>query len=419
MVALRSWRFSPLLAGVLLLGAACRDAAPDAPEAAPLTPELRQVLEQVATIRGLRAPDALLAAPVAPGRTREALAATLTGEDREQFRHLTTLYRLLGQLGPDEHFEDVYLDFAADNLVGFYSPIEDRLFVVADGPTLDPGTLSRQQRSTVAHEFVHALQDANFDLPGLFKQTADDLDWSLALSAVLEGDAVVNEGLWTREHAFRPHETFSMLLSGGSASGVSASIEREFRFPYEAGAEWVSTAGPNAGRAAVNEVLSGRRITTAEILHPGLRAAGWTPASVALPDVSRALGGGWKHEAGGAFGEFHLRNYLQLHAPALAAVGAADGWSGDRYDVYVRDGAAVAVLRVRFRDAQESSEFVTAHDRWLTEAGAELRQSEKRTFATLADGRTIARSSTPGEVTLVIGSNREFAEKAAAILGGG
>ncbi|MBK8558455.1 hypothetical protein [Candidatus Amarobacter glycogenicus] len=107
---------------------------------------------------------------------------------------------------------------------------------------------------------------------------------TLALTAVIEGDAVLHEGLWTRGHAQQVGAGRAWLGAQAPRAAVPPSVEREWRFPYEAGTEWVSVVRASGGQQAVDTVLRGRRITTAEILHPELFASGWKRADVALPD---------------------------------------------------------------------------------------------------------------------------------------
>lgn len=198
------------------------------------------------------------------------------------------------------------------------------------------------------------------------------------------------------------------------------SIEREFRFPYTNGAEWVSIVRTQRGNEAIDGVLRGRRLTTAEVIHPDLYDAGFTPESVSLPDLAQVVGGDWKHESGGAFGEFQLRNYLQLELTALPATQAATGWRGDRYDVYVRGADSVAALHLRFASAEEAQQFVSAQGAFFEAAKATVTPANGRLIAEFPDGRTTIRTNTANaDMVFVIGSTRAVAELAYAALSGG
>ena len=406
------WTLTTTLVVAAVTFASCTGGGENAPASKALPPDLQAVLEQVSTIRGLPAPTGIRAGAITREQVSRTLKATLTDGDRQAFAHLTTLYRLLGHLGPGEEYEGAYLAFAGDALIGFYAPKDRALWVVTpDGGTVNFESLERQEQSTIAHELTHALQDGSFDVQALFAKAKDDLDWILALNAVLEGDAVNIEGAWTRQYALRPVN--AVLAAFGQTESAPVSIERELRFPYTNGPEWVSIVRTRSGNGPIDNVLRGQRLTTAEIIHPGLFEAGFRPETVTLPDLTPALGDGWKHTSGGAFGEFQLRNYLQLELTALPATQAATGWAGDRYDVYSHGAEAVAAFHVLFSSPDEASEFITAQDAFFEAAKATVTSDPARKEASLPDGRTTIRAAAPGAgVVFVIGSNANVARAA-------
>ena len=184
---------------------ACRDSGPNTQ---PLTPELDAVMAQVAELRGLPPARDIEAGTVKREDVRKLLSESLSGEDRETFGTLTTLYRLMGLIGGEDDYESLYLDFAAGAVIGFYEPADERFWVVSEESEVDFESFDATLRSTVAHEFVHALQDEAFDLEDLLARSSADLDWSLGLSAVLEGDASFHErpGHWRTSLARTPEE---------------------------------------------------------------------------------------------------------------------------------------------------------------------------------------------------------------------
>ena len=420
------------LSVIFALSVACSQGGSERPSGDPLPPDLQAVLERVAAIRGLSAPPGIRVAAITREQIPDTLKATLTETDRTAFAHLTTLYRLLGHLGPNETYEDAYFGFAGNNLIGFYAPSQRTLYIVTvDGKSVDFASLGTLERSTIAHELTHALQDGSFDVQKLFAGAADDLDWSLALNSVLEGDAVNVEGLWTRDHAgdpgTQPSRSAGGMLPGmgstdrGAAAPALASappsVEREFRFPYTTGVEWVSIVRSRSGNQPIDAALGGRRLTTAAVIHPDLFESGFEPQQVSLPDIATLLGSGWKHESGGAFGEFQLRNYLQLHLTALPATQAAAGWFGDRYDVYTNGAEAAALFNVRFASAEEAAQFAAAQDEFFKNADAVVTGGTNGLTAVFPGGQTTVRAALGGpDVLFVIGSSRDAAEAALSAL---
>lgn len=408
------------IAVAALLVGGCRETAPDPFATQPLTPELQQMLEEIANLRGLDPPPALEAGTVSRLDVPALLDRELTDADRQWFARTTTLYRLLGHLKPDEDYLSVFRDFGADAIVGLYSPASNRLWVVQREPRIDVDAMSPAERSALAHELVHAIQDYHFQLDELSARTGNDFDWSMAATSVIEGDAVTHQGLWDGRQLVLPGGARLFLTTQPLAGSTPPSIERELRFPYTTGAEWVNIVRSEEGTAAIDRYLAGEPISTAHILHPELRKAGWQPERVALADLSAALGDGWARESGGTFGEFHLRNYLELGLPALPAVQGAAGWRGDRYDVYVRGGGSVAVFRVRFASSDEAAEFAAAQRDMLGAAGAETTVDGGRFDAAMRDGRTTIQLTAPGsaEVVFIVGSTREVAERVALAVAG-
>jgi hypothetical protein len=364
---------------------------------------------QVAGIRGLPAASGVEVGTVRREDVRGLLQDTLSERDKRAFAEMTALYRLVGVIGPGDDVEDLYLEFAARAVIGFYEPADDDFWLVDGATPIDFDSFDATLRATVAHEFVHALQDERFDLPSLLGRAAGDLDWSLGLSAVLEGDATHHERLWAVQYlpGSPVGGTSGRTVSGGS---IPAALEREFRFPYEAGLDWASLVGALNANAATEAVLGGRRITTAEILHPQLASAGWQPGTVDLPDLS---GLGWKRTSSGSFGEFRLRNVLQLQLDGLRSVAAAEGWAGDGVDVYEAADQSVAVIRVAFASNAELAQFRGAVDDWLVAAGATAGGPSSE----LRDGRGLAVSAlSPTEAVLIFATNPEIANKALAAL---
>jgi hypothetical protein len=153
-------------------------------------------------------------------------------------------------------------------------------------------------------------------------------------------------------------------------------------------------------------------------MHPTIRDSGWLPEEVILPDISSGLGEGWTRSTEGVLGEFRLANYLQLWLPSLEALGAAQGWTGDRFGLYANGDTTVAVFRSKYFDPKDAGEFAQAHLRLLQQSGAAVEETATGTSATYSTGRTVIqlRDSASDEVIFVIGSTPEAAEGAAGLL---
>ncbi len=381
--------------------------------------DVRQMLADVASIRGLPPPKDLKVGTVRRSDAAALIERTLTADDRATFARTTTLYRLLGHLGPNEDYLADYLAFIGNAFVGLYVPADKTLWIVRDGP-FQLSELTSAERATVAHELTHTIQDSSFDIGRRAVAVTNDLDASLALTCVIEGDAVTNQDLYTAKYGAAPRVIplagGTLFLLAGAHGGAPASIERELRFPYVTGADWVNVLRQSSGTAPIDAILKGQPVSTAVILHPELFAKGWQPEAVSLPDLSGPLGG-WKHDSGGTLGEFGLYNYLQLELPALTALIAAAGWTGDHYDVYTHDKDSLAVFRIRFNDPAEAREFAGAQQALLEASGARVTTDRGVSFAALDGGRIVARPSQSGsEVVFAIATNEAAAKTAVQAL---
>src|SRR6185369_6322235 len=176
------------------LVSSCGGGAGSGFESAPMSDQLRQLLGDVAAVRALPPPDELRVGTIPRAQAAALVQRALTGSDRDSLERTGTLYRLLGHLAPGEDYLDDYVSFLGSALIGLYVPKDRTLWIVDYGP-LDLATLTPTEKGAVIHELTHAIQDANFDLSRRVASVGGDLDGSLALTCVIEGDAVANQNL--------------------------------------------------------------------------------------------------------------------------------------------------------------------------------------------------------------------------------
>lgn len=357
--------------------------APELPEGGPLPEALQGIVAEVVAQRGLAAPDELHAGLVGRDDGVRLVEASLTDDDRRWFANTTTLYRLLGYLGPEDDYLARYLGFARAAVAGFYIPATRTIWLISEDPGRGWDALTQQEKATLAHEIVHALQDHAFDLEAGTRTRMDDLDRYLAWQAVVEGDAVVQERLFAQEGRRLPVGGSVVLFARATQSpgGLPAPVDRVLRFPYTTGPQWVGFIMGHGGVDAVDAALRDPPAATTVLLHQGAYARDWQPEPVERPDGRSALGEGWTVESSGTFGEFHLLNLLLTRLRALDAAKGAAGWAGDHYAVFRHDdGRAAGLFRFRFSDATQADEALAALRELLGGETGRLRSS----FASVA-----------------------------------
>ncbi len=377
-----------------------------------------QLMDQVAAVRELKPPASLKVGLVARSDVPKLIDSLLTPQDRATMAKTTTLYRLLGLLGPDQSYEDVYRGFVAEALAGVYSPKDTALWVVhPDGQKTDFGDLSTDEQQVLEHELTHAVQDANFDLARI-SQEADGLDQSLTATALIEGDAVSTQRNYdARYKAMAVGAAVVVVDMTRLEAGTPAAIQRELTFPYTQGSDWVDGIRQRGGDSAVDALFQRVPDGTVFVFHPERIGTGWTPQRVVLPSLAAALGKGWTEQSSGQFGQFELQNYLELRLPGLDAVQGADGWAGDHYAVYVHGDESAAASRIAFDTPAHAQRFAATQDRLLKAEGAAISKQGGETTATLSGGNTTIRLAPQGStVTYVIGSSAAIAKSAASAL---
>ncbi len=377
----------------------------------PLPPIVQETLDAVAKLRGLDAPPALKARVVTRAEMPAAFAAALTDSDRAWFARTTTLYRLLGYLRADQDYYSLYLSLAEGAILGFYNPIDDTLVVATEGGAASFEALSAGERGVLAHELVHAIQDYHFHLDQTTAAVLDDLDRNLAYTAVIEGDANTHQQLYIRRATLPTGAGPILLLSAAASQSLPLPISRELQFPYTSGAEWIAGLRAKLGTGAIDALLKTPPSGTWQVFHPDRTA--FTPTAVKLPDLASPLGGGWRRDSGGAFGEFQWGNFLQTRLRGLDATTAAATWTGDHYDVYRNGAEAVAVFDLRTAD---DAALPVQLKKWLDGSGTQVSEREGVTAGVMTDGRTFLIRPAPGRTLMVIGSSETLARRALELL---
>jgi hypothetical protein len=287
----------------------------------------------------------------------------------EEVERLTIAYRLFGLIPDTLDLEALLLDLYTEQVVGYYDPVSDSLFVVGGA---DPVEL----RLIVAHELVHALQAQYLPLDSLLSAKGDN-DRRTASQAVLEG-----QGILASLVALMPDQDFSMMPEFWREyrQGVREQQERMpvFRaapaiiretviFPYLGGADFV--------RWFVNEypdtVPFGPRMPTSteQILHTSRYRVGDMPVPLEFSSAAAIV-----YDDG--LGEFEIRVLVSvLSGSESMGAAAAEGWGGDRYAVLeAGSGHALAWWTV-WDTPQASRRFATVLEReWRGRDGGTPRE---------------------------------------------
>jgi hypothetical protein len=302
------------------------------------------------------------------------------------------LYKALGLMPEADSLRDLYLELLASQVAGFYDPEAKELFVVSRS-----GQINGADKITFAHEYGHALQDANFDIFKSPEELRDQTDQGAARAALYEGDATLLMLLWAQGGNMTPEEIQEYLEAGSDPESL-AILERMpqilvqgLLFPYQSGAQFVLPVQTADGWDGVDALYERPPTTTEQILHPEKYEAQEGAIEVDIPDdVAAQMGDGWTAALEDSWGEFQTRVWLtESGVPVDAATEAAAGWGGDR----------VVVLT-----GPDGSWAVALDTTWDTAADAEAFRDAAETAAGSLDGEASVVGS--GEdVTVLVGSD--------------
>ena len=361
-----------------------------APASAPASPAATQdasvvyslIRDQVEAIRGLEPTSDVEPVTIDETQLLENLEAEIDAEQSPEEMALSEdLLGTLGLIPEGSSIRELTLDLLAGQVAGYYSPDRDELFVVSrTGQLVGP-----VERVTYAHEFVHQLQDQNFDLGSLDTTAVDDSDRALAQLALIEGDASWAQTMWLFEH-LTPAELGEVATvapeSQAALDNAPAYLRDTAIFPYFGGLLFVQQLVGEGGYEAVDAAFADPPVSTEQVIHPEKYLDREAPIEVRIAaGLAGRIGDGWSEAVRDTLGELILRTWLDEHgvgipttfplpAPSEEALEAATGWGGDRL-VLLRhaDGSLAIAMSTTWDTADDAAEFAEAAETALTDPG--------------------------------------------------
>jgi hypothetical protein len=330
-------------------------------------PAFVQAVEQVtAAHRGL---DFLDDVPV-DVRTDAQLDARL-GEivdasiSPEQLQRRTLAWRTIGVIPPDADLARAVRSYYRGEVLGFYVPQTGEL--VATGSDADPSLL---EAVILAHELTHALDDQHFDLVRVDRLGSHCRD-ELAMAALGAVEGSAQYFATTAIADLRPiaEGTGIADVGDGASPDVPPFFQTLQQWPYTAGVSFIQSRFEEGGTTAVDEAIRHLPVSTEQVLHPQ-RYPNDTPQPLDVPDLSAALGPGWRDLDVMEIGEAWLQLALSLRIDGVLLDRAAAGWDGGIYRAWT-DGDRVAVLlRTMWDTSGDADEFAAAMRAWIGEGSA-------------------------------------------------
>jgi hypothetical protein len=411
-----------LLAGGVLSVVRSGDDGPDHPDA--WDPRVADLAAFVEDERGLSFEHPVHVDFLSEDAFRDDLTTPeddLTDEDREYIEHATGLLRALGLVEGDVDLFSVTNELYGGGVAGLYDYETERISVRGD-------ELTPMIRSTLVHELTHVLQDQHFDLDRDF---GDDDEAASAFQAIVEGDADRIELAYEADlpedevEALADEEAAAAEEAEGDLDAVPDFLVASFGAPYALGDAFLTMYVETDGEEAIDDLFDADRTVSMEhLFDPWTFSDGDEVVDVAIPD----LDDGEELTDDGPFGllgwYFMLASRLDTHE-ALAAV---DGWGGDAYVSFERDGQACVRIDYVGDSRQQTGQMHRALRDWVDsmpdgtasveERGDGLRfescdpgpEAEERSPTGASDALTLAASRTYITATLLAeGAPEDFA----------
>ena len=370
---------------------------------------LAKVKAGISQVRGLDFIEPVEAEYLTTQELTDYLQGLMGEDEREELRQLDELLTLLGLIDTDVDLVNLYLDLLSEGVLGAYDSEEGRLVVRLEGDALGPG-----EELTLAHELTHALQQQHFDIDSLLKETGDNFDRGLAVTALAEGDATLSELLYLQANSLSVPSVPDMLVY----NSAPAIIQDLLIFPYASGLRMVTQNFGEEDWSDVNAAYEDPPQSTEQVIHPEKYLEGEAPLQVALPEIEDALGPSWALIYSSVGGEFLLRHYLGLQLRTGDVDEAASGWGGDAFALY-GDATDQHLLLWSFRwdSTDDAEEFFEGY--------AELTENEGG-WSDISKGASYSQWGRPNRwvylqgsgdyVSVIIAPSRELTTKLAPLL---
>ena len=293
----------------------------------------------------------------------------------ELLETLYSVYRALELAEPGLDLGGLILEYMLSRIAGYYDVNSASMTVILADDDLPVNGLAAPQLMTYAHEYAHALQDQHYDLSALadLRRNTDSLDYRLALSALVEGDATLVSGFYFEGLLDRNREKTTSELQAAAIAApeppdeLPPIIEAELRFAYFTATKFAAQVGLQSDWAVINQALRDKPILTAEhIYHPERFLAGDVPVTFDPPDLSANADDSWELVYDNRVGEFYLRQHLRTQFTQDNAARLSQGWGGDRLQIYV--------------NASDDEIIWAWHHVWDTEKDAERFAAGYRSF---------------------------------------
>jgi hypothetical protein len=310
----------------------------------------------------------------------------------EEFRANEMAMKAFGLLPRSLDLKPLLIQVYSEEIAAFYDPKTKTMHLIEEPESkakAQPTFLERlfgkksgfdkdENKTVIAHELTHALSDQHYDLERLHKDAKHDDDRSLAVSALIEGEAtlaMMGAGMddWDGSKVIKLPAAdldrglslispFLTMMGGGKSLREAPTIISEtMTFPYLRGMIFCAKLTNDGGWKAVDDAYKSPPVSTEQVLHPEkYRGHPDLPTMIDLRELKP--GADWKELGRNVLGELQISIMLGRHGARAAA-----GWDGDRYAVFEGPGGKLGLVWFSTWDSEDDArEFTRAYARYQT-----------------------------------------------------
>ena len=369
------------MAAVLLLAAFLAGPAIAIAQAPAATADKRALLDQadevlaeMSKLTGLPIKAPLKKKMLSRPEIRSLLEQTLDEEYTPQQIHKEEgELKAFGLVSKEFDLREFLLTFYTEQAAGVYDP-RSKTMIIADW------TPAELQRTVLAHELTHALQDQNFDLLEFTHAHRDNADAMAARQAVVEGHAtaaMVQQMMGGAPLAALPN--LQPMMEGAiqqqfaefpAFTKAPYFFRLQALFPYIHGMGFAQRAlRAEGGWENLSSIFKNPPTLTKEIFEPQIYFDGHPPEPITLsrpPALER--GGGLRVLSENTFGQLGYLALLGQFISEAEAKTIAPAWLADRFIVYESrtDGRLALIARTRWAGSEAALAFFRAYHTILT-----------------------------------------------------
>jgi hypothetical protein len=316
-------------------------------------------------------------------------------EDTQRLERSAASLKKFGLLPRDFELRPYLLQLLREQVAGFYDAKTKTVYLL---DWVDP----ESQKSVLAHELTHALQDQNYGLekwaegkgkPKTDAEIVANDEESSAKQAVIEGQAMIT----LLDYSLAPvggsvvnSPEIVEAMKAGMVSGDATSplfskaplfLRQALVFPYQQGLDFIRTILAKRGKqAAFAGTMENPPVNSRQVVTPETYLSAEKIPPVPIADIDKLLGKDYERYDFGGIGQFDIGVMIEQWAEAKLAAKVSPAWRGGYYWVGrkhgVKEGAVQMVFVTRWATDADAKQFADIYSQSVTKRYKSAQQVE-------------------------------------------